>query len=294
MWRSAAALSTIGNPMSGDTMHPLFPPYDRSAVALLFARLCLAAGPLAMAVFNRADQGARLKSDASPVTEADEAVEAYLIGELARLMPQAPCIAEEASARGETPAQQGAFILIDPLDGTREFVARRLEFTINIALIEQGRPTAGAVYAPALGELWFAGEAAYHVSAEPGAPLLPESQWRRLATRLAPAEGLTAMVSLSHFDAETAAFLSRLPIKAQMQAGSSLKFCRIAEGLADIYPRFGSTHEWDTAAGDAVLRAAGGVLLTPLGAPFPYGKAAQGYVNGPYVGCGDPALARLF
>ena len=280
--------------MSSDTMLPLLPPYDRAAVALLFARLCLAAGPLAMAVFKRADQGARLKDDASPVTEADEAVEAYLISELSRLTPQAPCIAEESSARGETPAQQGAFLLIDPLDGTREFIARRPEFTINIALIEQGSPTAGAVYAPALSELWFAGEAAFHVAAEPGAPLPPESQWRRLSTRAAPADGLTAMVSLSHFDAETAAFLSRLPIKAQMQAGSSLKFCRIAEGLADVYPRFGPTHEWDTAAGDAVLRAAGGVVLTPQGAPFPYGNTAQGYINGPYVACGDRALARLF
>src|SRR3974390_2242955 len=97
---------------------PYTPPYDRAAVAIIFAKLCLAAGPLAMAVFNREDQGARLKSDASPVTEADEAVEAFLLSELARLTPQAPCIAEERAARGETPAQQGAFILIDPLDGT--------------------------------------------------------------------------------------------------------------------------------------------------------------------------------
>ncbi|HTO79035.1 MAG TPA: inositol monophosphatase family protein, partial [Methylocystis sp.] len=152
-------------------MLPLTPPYDRSAVAILFAKLCLAAGPLAMAVFNREDQGARLKRDTSPVTEADEAVEAFLIGELSRLTPQAPCVAEESAARGETPAQQGAFILIDPLDGTREFIARRREFTINIALVEQGSPRAGAVYAPALGELWFAGEAAFHVAAEPGASL---------------------------------------------------------------------------------------------------------------------------
>ena len=207
-------------------------------------------------------------------------------------MPQAPCIAEESAARGETPAQRGAFILIDPLDGTREFIARRPEFTINIALIEQGSPTAGAVYAPASSELWFAGEAAFHVVAKPGAPLPPEPDWRRLATRAAPADGLTAMVSISHFDPETAAFLARLPIKAQMQAGSSLKFCRIAEGLADIYPRFGPTHEWDTAAGDAVLRAAGGAVLTPQGAPFPYGKAAQNYLNGPYVACGDRAHGK--
>ncbi len=273
---------------------PFTPPYDRSAVAILFARLCLAAGPLAMAVFSREDQGARLKSDASPVTEADEAVEAFLLGELSRLTPQAPCIAEESAARGETPAQQGAFILIDPLDGTREFIARRREFTINIALIEQGEPRAGAVYAPALGELWFAGQAAFHVAAEPGAPLPEPAQWRRLATRPAPKDGLAAMVSVSHFDAETKEFLERLPIKAQLQAGSSLKFCRIAEGLADVYPRFGPTHEWDTAAGDAVLRAAGGAVLTPQGAPLAYGKAAQNYRNGPYVACGDKALARLF
>ena len=273
---------------------PLAPPYERAAVAILFAKLCLAAGPLAMAVFSREDQGARLKNDASPVTEADEAVESFLIGELSRRMPQAPCIAEESAARGETPAQQGAFILIDPLDGTREFIARRLEFTINIALIEEGRPRAGAVFAPALGELWFAGEAAFHVAAAPGAPLPPEAEWRRLATRRAPQEGLVAMASLSHFDAETAAFLARLPIKAQKQAGSSLKFCRIAEGQADVYPRFGPTHEWDTAAGDAVLRAAGGAVLTPQGAPLVYGKAAQSYCNGPYIACGDRSISSFF
>ena len=275
-------------------MLPLSPPYDRAAVSILFARLCLAAAPLAMEVFTREDQGARLKSDASPVTEADEAVESFLLGELSRLTPQAPCIAEESAARGETPAQQGAFILIDPLDGTREFIARRPEFTINIALIEQGEPRAGAVYAPALGELWFSGEAAFHVAAEPGAPLPQEAQWRRLATRPVPPDGLTAMASLSHFNAETAAFLSRLPIKTQMQAGSSLKFCRIAEGLADVYPRFGLTHEWDTAAGDAVLRAAGGAVLTSQGAPLAYGKAAQKYCNGPYIACGDKSIARFF
>ena len=280
--------------MNRDAMLPLAPPYDRDAVAILFAKLCLAAGPLAMEVFEREDQGTRLKEDASPVTEADEAVEAFLLAELARLMPQAPCIAEESAARGETPAQQGAFILIDPLDGTREFIARRREFTINIALVEAGSPKAGAVHAPALDEIWFGGEAAFHVAAEPGASLPDVARWRRLTTRPAPQDGLVAMVSLSHFDTQTEAFLSRLPIKAQMQAGSSLKFCRIAEGIADVYPRFGPTHEWDTAAGDAVLRAAGGAVLTPKGLSLAYGKVAQGYCNGPYVACGDRSIARLF
>jgi 3'(2'), 5'-bisphosphate nucleotidase len=263
------------------------------ALAVLFARLCLAAGPIAMEVLAREDQGARLKNDKSPVTEADERIEALLIDELSRLLPQYPCIAEESSARGETPAQSGAFILIDPLDGTREFVARRPEFTLNIALIENGAPTAGAVYAPALGEMWFAGASAFHVEAAPGAGLPPRAEWRRLQARPAPKDGLVALVSRSHLDAETETFLARLPIKGRSDAGSSLKFCRIAEGLADVYPRFGPTHEWDTAAGDAVLRAAGGAVLTPGGAPLLYGKAAQSYRNGPYVAVGDPLLRRF-
>lgn len=263
------------------------------ALALIFARLCLAAGPIAMEVFARDDQGARLKDDRSPVTEADERVEAFLIGELNRLLPQYPCIAEESSARGETPSQSGAFILIDPLDGTREFVARRPEFTINIALVEDGAPTAGAVYAPALSEMWFAGSTAYRLKAAPGAPMPPQAAWRPLRTRAAPEDGLVALVSRSHFDAETEGFLARLPVKARADAGSSLKFCRIAEGVADIYPRFGPTHEWDTAAADAVLRGAGGAVLTPGGAPLVYGKKAQNYRNGPYIAVGDPALARF-
>jgi 3'(2'), 5'-bisphosphate nucleotidase len=263
------------------------------ALARLFAELCLAAGPIAMEVFARDDQGARLKSDKSPVTEADERVEAFLIAELTRLLPQYPCIAEESSARGEIPAQSGAFILIDPLDGTREFVARRREFTINIALVEDCAPTAGAVYAPALDALWFGGERAFFVDAAPGTALPAPEGCRPLHVRTASADGLTALVSRSHMDAETEAFLARLPIKARTDAGSSLKFCRIAEGVADVYPRFGPTNEWDTAAGDAVLRAAGGAVLTPEGAPLPYGKAAQGYRNGPYVAWGDPSAARF-
>jgi len=269
------------------------PPSPTDALALLFAKLCLAAGPIAMEVFPREDQGARLKDDRSPVTEADERVEAFLIGELNRLLPQYPCIAEESSARGETPAQSGAFILIDPLDGTREFVARRPEFTINIALVENGAPTAGAVYAPALGEIWFAGAAAFYAKAPPGGPFPTREEWRRLRVRAAPKDGLVALVSRSHLDAETEGFLARLPVKSRADAGSSLKFCRIAEGVADIYPRFGPTNEWDTAAADAVLRAAGGAVLTPGGGPLVYGKKALNYRNGPYIAVGDPALASF-
>jgi len=131
-------------------------PRDPDARALLFARLCVAAGAIAMEVFARRAIEARVKNDSSPVTEADERIEAFLLAELSRRLPGLPLIAEERAARGETPAQTGAFLLIDPLDGTREFLARRPEFTVNIALIENGAPRAGAVYAPALGELWFA------------------------------------------------------------------------------------------------------------------------------------------
>jgi 3'(2'), 5'-bisphosphate nucleotidase len=260
---------------------------------LLFARLCVAAGAIAMEVFARRAIEARVKNDSSPVTEADERIEAFLLAELSRRLPGLPLIAEERAARGETPAQTGAFLLIDPLDGTREFLARRPEFTVNIALIENGAPTAGAVYAPALGELWFAGATAFFVAAAPGLPLPPRQNWLPLHARPRPDDGMTALVSRSHFDARTESFLAREKIKDRIEAGSSLKFCRLAEGVADIYPRFGPTMEWDTAAGDAVLRAAGGVALTPEGAPLLYGKAAQDYRNGPFIAYGDPAAATL-
>jgi len=265
------------------------PPQDPDALALLFAGLCVAAGVIAVEVFARAEIAARVKNDASPVTEADERIEAFLLAELSRRLPNLPLIAEERSARGETPAQTGAFLLIDPLDGTREFVARRPEFTLNIAFVENGAPRAGAVYAPALGELWFAGAKAFFAEAAPGGPLPARENWRPLHTRPRPKDGLTALVSRSHFDAQTEGFLAREKIKERIDAGSSLKFCRLAEGVADVYPRFGPTMEWDTAAGDAVLRAAGGVVLTPDGAPFLYGKAAQNYRNGPFIAYGDPA-----
>jgi 3'(2'), 5'-bisphosphate nucleotidase len=268
-------------------------PQDPDAYAKLFAGLCVAAGAIAMEVFARGAIEARLKNDASPVTEADERIEAFLLTKLSGYLPGLPLIAEERAACGATPTQTGAFLLIDPLDGTREFLARRPEYTVNIALIENGAPRAGAVYAPALGEVWFGGAAAFLVAAAPGAPLPPRESWRRLHTRPRPDAGLTALVSRSHFDARTESFLMHEGIKERIETGSSLKFCRLAEGVADIYPRFGPTMEWDTAAGDALLRAAGGVVLTPEGAPLLYGKAAQEYRNGPFIAFGDPGAARL-
>ena len=262
--------------------------HDRDAMAEFFATCCLEAGALVMEVFSRPEIRSRLKGDNSPVCEADERAERLLLERLTRALPDLPIIAEESAARGETPKQEGHFLLVDPLDGTREFLARRPEFTINIGLIENGEPRAGAVYAPALSEIWFAGAKAFSAKALPGTPLPPLEGRRRLQTRKRPADGLTALVSRSHLDPQTEAFLARLNIKERTDAGSSLKFCRVAEGSADIYPRFGPTMEWDTAAGDAVLRAAGGAVLTPEGAPLRYGKRAQNYSSGPFIAYGDP------
>ncbi|HMK89324.1 MAG TPA: 3'(2'),5'-bisphosphate nucleotidase CysQ [Methylocystis sp.] len=262
-------------------------PDERDAMAAVFAELCLEAGPVVMEVFSRPRIDSQVKRDDSPVTEADERAEALLLERLASRFPDLPVIAEESAARGETPFQDRRFLLVDPLDGTREFLARRPEFTINVGLVEDGEPKAGAVYAPALRQIWFGGAHAFRLVAAPGTPLAPRGDWREIRARKRPAEGLTALVSRSHLDAETEAFLARQNVKERTDAGSSLKFCRIAEGAADVYPRFGPTMEWDTAAGDAVLRAAGGVVLTPEGAPLRYGKRAQDYRNGPFIAYGD-------
>jgi 3'(2'), 5'-bisphosphate nucleotidase len=269
-------------------------PTDVRRLARLFADLVVDAGALAMDVFTRAQIDSRLKGDASPVTEADERVEAHLIAALARDLPGVPVVAEEMAARGEAGPLHRVFALIDPIDGTREFLARRDEFTINIGLIVDGAPVAGAIAAPAQGRVWFAGAAeAFAASAAPGGALPPVEDWRALATRRAPETGLTALVSRSHLDAETVAFLARRPIAGRLSVGSSLKFCALAEGAADVYPRFGRTMEWDTAAGDAILRAAGGVVVDAAGAPLRYGKAGDAYRNGPFVAWGDPAAATV-
>ena len=231
---------------------------------------------------------ARAKADGSPVTAADERAEAIIVERLREIAPDVAIVAEEAAAAGADLVAPHLFFLVDPLDGTREFLSRNGEFTINIGLIENGVPVAGAVYAPALGRLWFGGDSAYAAEVAPGDPL-PEA-FMPLRVRRAPA-ALAALASRSHADAATEAFLARLGVQERISAGSSLKFCRIAEGLADVYPRFGPTMEWDTAAGDAVLRAAGGGVAGLDGAALRYGKLDKGLRNEGFVGWGDPALA---
>jgi 3'(2'), 5'-bisphosphate nucleotidase len=276
--------------MSDDSNEPLLDmdALSRDAIAKFFARIALAAGPVVMAEYARGGE-VRTKADSSPVTVADERAEEVILRLLrARAVP-IPIVAEESVARGEHAAIGHSFILVDPLDGTREFISRNGEFTINIALVRDRAPVAGAVYAPALARLWWGGDRAYVCDAPVGAPLAEESLWRAIRTRRAPARRLIALASRSHGDPATEAFLARLPIGERRSAGSSLKFCALAEGVADVYPRFAPTMEWDTAAGDAVLRAAGGVVLAVEGGPLLYGKKESGLRNGGFVAWGDPA-----
>lgn len=272
---------------------PTVSPKDRDELAHLFGDLVVSAGALAMDVLARPDVESRLKDDKSPVTEADERVEEYLMAALARDLPGVPIIAEEAAARGESVTHGEAFLLIDPIDGTREFLKRSPEFTVNLALIVGGAPVAGAISAPAGAKVWFGGGDSFMADAAPGGALPASQAWRRLRTRKPPVAGMTALLSKSHLDARTEAFVARLPIVERLSVGSSLKFCAVAEGRADVYPRFGPTMEWDTAAGDAILRAAGGVVLDPSGAPLRYNKSREKYLNGPFIAWGDPASATL-
>lgn len=262
---------------------------DLEDLARLFAKFAIAAGALAMEVLANPDIESRLKGDTSPVTEADERIEAYLLRELEAALPGVPFLAEESVASGKSLDASDAFLLIDPIDGTREFLARSSDFTINVALAEKGAPRVGAVYAPAQGRIWFAGAHGYEALATPGGSLPPSQDWRPLRARPRPAEGLVALISKSHLDAATKTFLSSQPIASSLPVGSSIKFCLLANGEADVYPRFGPTMEWDTAAGDAVLRAAGGATLDPEGAPLLYGKKAADYRNGAFIAWADAA-----
>jgi len=220
----------------------------------------------------------RAKADASPVTVADEAAEALILEGLAELTPEIPVVAEETVAAGHVPELgDGRFWLVDPLDGTKEFLSRNGEFTVNIALIEGREPVLGVVFAPALGKVWWGARGA-------GAMLRDATGERSIAARPRPASGVVAVASRSHSDPQTEAFLDQMGVAERISAGSSLKFCLVAEGRADVYPRFGPTMEWDTAAGHAVLRAAGGQVTTRDGAPFTYRK--PGFRNPEFIARG--------
>jgi 3'(2'), 5'-bisphosphate nucleotidase len=258
---------------------------DPDRLAWAFAAIASLAGEAVMDVY-RSDFETRRKADHSPVSDADDRAEAIILDQLSRLLPGVPVLAEEQAARTGAGALADVFLLVDPVDGTREFIQRRGDFTVNIALIEDRRPVCGCVYAPAREEMYLGGRNAFRVlSFAPGADV-GQANPLQIHTRPPPEAGLTAVMSASHPDAETEAFLQRLPIAQRRSIGSSLKFCLLAAGEADIYPRWGPTMEWDTAAGHAVLAAAGGGVVTPEGEPFLYRKAGQGYRNGPFIAWG--------
>ncbi len=257
------------------------------AIAEDFAELAVAAGAAVMLFYN-ADSHAREKGDTSPVCDADLAGEAVILAGLAARLPDIPVVSEEAAATGAKSVAGDTFILVDPVDGTREFLAGKGEFTVNIGLIVHGVPKVGAVYAPALEQMWLAGDDVVTFPVAPGAQLPPPEQRARIRVRKQDDDGLVALTSWSHTDPRTSAFLELLPVKERRMIGSSLKFCALADGSADIYPRFGATMEWDTAAGDAVLRAAGGLVLDRDGQPLRYGKTATKFMNGSFVAWADP------
>ncbi|QKV18764.1 3'(2'),5'-bisphosphate nucleotidase CysQ [Oricola thermophila] len=222
------------------------------------------AGDTAMAIYSRKHDVA-IKEDNSPVTEADLAVDNLLFPALTERYPEIPVVTEERAATQSIEPGRGRFFLVDPIDGTKEFINKTGEFTINIALIEDGHPVAGIVHAPAAGRM-FVG------TSSGGAYEIDEDGTSREIRVRACEANLTAVASRSHMTEDTELFISENKIGNCVNAGSSLKFCLVAAGEADIYPRFGPTMEWDTAAGHAVLSAAGGRVLTCDGSPLSYGK----------------------
>lgn len=234
------------------------------------------------------------KQDGSPVTIADRVAEKTMLEDLSAITLNIPVVAEEAANDGHTPSIGDLFFPVDPLDGTKEFIQKSDEFTVNIALIDHGVPIFGLVYAPALERLYvtisptsaFVGD----VGIEAQFDYLDSLQLQPLITRPPSVEGLRAIASKSHMAEETRSYLEQLTVTDLKSAGSSLKFCLLAEGKADIYPRFEPTMEWDTAAGPPILQAAGGEVLTINGAQFCYGKVAQNFLDSYIIARAQPPL----
>ena len=227
--------------------------------------------------------GVQIKTDESPVTLADQAAEKIILRDLNKVAPEIPVVAEESFSEGKIPEIYDCFWLVDPLDGTKEFIAGGTDFTVNIALIENGVPTFGIIYTPATRKLYTAkntNEATIQMVDEQGVA----SKEQIISVRRADIDNLTALASKSHLDDETKNYLDEMNITNKTSAGSSLKFCVVAEGAADIYPRFGPTMEWDIAAGHAILNAAGGSVTNPDNTPFEYNK--PGFKNGAFIAKG--------
>ena len=266
-------------------MSPYADPSHRARLLEGLVVTALEAGAAIWTVFNE-HFDVLVKADASPVTAADHAAEAIILKALAALAADIPVVAEEEAAAGRIPTVGARFFLVDPLDGTKEFIKRGTDFTVNIALVEDGIPTLGVVYAPARSRL-YAGDVrtgtAWTAQAGPGAEAAPERSPLKVRT---PGQRLTAVASKSHDTPATEAYLHACDVAERVSIGSSLKFCLLAAGEADLYPRPAPTCEWDTGAGHAVLLAAGGRVFGPDGQPLAYGKPRffnPGFVaTGPY------------
>lgn len=228
------------------------------------------------------------KADLSPVTVADRESEAAILDEVQRVLPGVPFVAEESAGRivsGFDPAKP--FLVIDPIDGTKEFIEGRSEFTVNLALIVDRKPAIGVIYAPALESLYVGGAGeAWTGWLDPGQSPSALRGKRALRCRVPEPERFVAVASRKHLDSETRAFLDDLPGDECIFRGSSIKFCIIADGQADLYPRFAPTSEWDTAAGEAILVAAGGSLTDLYGKPLLYGKIETGFLNPGFIARG--------
>jgi len=250
---------------------------SRAGAAILAAQ----AGPLTV----------RSKADQSPVTMADQASEDVIAEGTASLLPGVAIVSEEAVASCPPSDLPGTFVLVDPLDGTREFIAGRDEFTINLAIVTDGSPRLGIVAAPARGLLWrgIQGRGAERLTLAVGTPVKEARERVAIYTRPWPSSGLTVAASRSHLDGQTAALLARLPQAQRIVAGSAIKFCQIAQGQADFYPRLSPTCEWDVGAGHAIVAAAGGLVLSPQGRALSYGHIASGLRVAGFMAWGDPS-----
>ncbi|MEO6609563.1 MAG: 3'(2'),5'-bisphosphate nucleotidase CysQ [Aestuariivirga sp.] len=255
-----------------------------SELDLEIVRLAHTAGQVIMEIYAAPIEVAT-KSDHSPVTQADQQAEDVILAGLKKLCPEIPVLAEESVSKGNIPEIGARFFLVDPLDGTKEFISRNGEFTVNIALIENNVPIFGVIYAPALGDIYFGrlGQGAMHARLKTTEAWAGLGNTTAIRTRPMPVEGATVLASRSHCDAETEAFIAKSKVAKLISAGSSLKFCKVAAGEADLYPRFGRTMEWDTAAGHAILLAAGGKVLTIDGKPLGYGKKIRGFDNPAFI-----------
>lgn len=247
-------------------------------------RAAIAAGDEILAARNA---GARvsIKSDSTPVTQADRAAEALILDRLKASFPDVPVVAEEMAEDGKCPScAQASYFLVDALDGTGDFIAGRNDFTVNIALIRDFKPVAGVVYAPALGKIWTGAGPQARVGAVTETGKVIDRTIIR--TRKRPKTPV-ALISLSHREPETQAWLDKMPAHETAHVGSSLKFCLVAEGRADVYPRLVCLKQWDIAAGDAVLRAAGGFTLDMDGAPLRYGVDNSDFGCGRFICWGE-------